>query len=117
MKIGTLDQRIRLDYKVVTQDANYGTEVITWMTFATVWASVQDVLPSKSERLTDDIVLANRPARIRIRYLDGVTSAMRVILLDRGDRELKIVSGPAELGRKEGMEMMAENYSTSGQAV
>lgn len=33
MKIGTLDQRIRLDYKVVTQDANYGTEVITWMDF------------------------------------------------------------------------------------
>lgn len=117
MDIGRLDQRIRIDYAVTTQDADYGTPVITWTTFATVWANVQDVLPSKAERLTDDIVLANRPSRIRIRYLDGVTSAMRVVLLERGNRELKIVSGPAELGRKQGLEMMAENYSTSGQAV
>lgn len=116
MNAGTLDRRIRIDNKSVTVDADYGTETVTWATFATVWANVQDVLPSKAESQGQGIRIAERPTRIRIRYMAGITSAMRIVLIDRADRVLQIVSGPAELGRREGIELIAENYSTAGVA-
>lgn len=116
MNIGTLDQRIRLEVKSVAVDPDYGTQTITWTTFATVWANVQDVLPSRAEKEGGGVRIENKPARIRMRYLAGVTSDMRVILLDRGNRELRIVSGPAELGRKEAIEVMAEESTTQGDA-
>ncbi len=116
MKPVNMDQRIRIEVKQTTQDPEYGTPVITWATFATVWAQVQDVLPSKAEAQGNGLRVANRPARIRTRYLAGVTTDMRVVQLHRGNRVLQIVSGPAELGRKEGLEFMAEEYSTDARA-
>jgi len=117
MDIGKLDRRIRIEAKTVTQDPDYGTETIAWTTFATVWANVQEVLPSKSENQTDGIRIAERPARVRIRYLAGINSAMRVVWLDRDNRLMKIVAGPAELGRREGIEIMCAAYSTEGEAA
>jgi len=108
-----LDTRIRIERKVVTPDALYGTETVTWEEFATVWAEVQDVLPSRAERLADSIVIANRPARIRMRYLAGITADMRVTI---GDRILHIVSGPAEIGRRKAIELIAEQHSSEGAA-
>ena len=108
-----LDTRIRIERKVVTADALYGTETVTWTEFATVWAEVQDVLPSRAERLADSIVIANRPARIRMRHLAGIAPDMRVII---DDRTLQIVSGPAELGRREGIELIVEQHSSEGAA-
>lgn len=124
---GEFNRKISIDRKAVVVDPNYGTESITWTPFARVFASVMDVLPSKGERNGErngererngeHITIANRPTRIRIRYLDGLTSDMRIILTDRDNRELKIVAGPAEIGRRRYMELMAENYSTSGSAT
>lgn len=108
-----LDTRIRIERKIVTPDPLYGTETVTWVEFATVWADVQDVLPSRTERLADNIAIANRPARIRLRHLAGITPDMRVII---GDRTLQIVSGPAELGRREGVELIVEQHSSEGAA-
>ncbi len=108
-----LRARIRIERKSVTSDANYGTEQITWIEVATVWAEVQDVLPSRAERLADSIIIGNRPARIRMRYLAGITADMRVII---GDRVLHIVSGPAEIGRREAIELIVEQYSSEGAA-
>lgn len=116
MNIGRLDRRIRIEQNSGTQETAYGTTSASWTTFATVWAQVQDVLPSKAESQGDGVRIENKPARIRIRYLSGLTAAMRVIDIDRGNRELRIVSGPAELGRKDGMEFMAEEYTTQGNA-
>jgi SPP1 family predicted phage head-tail adaptor len=114
MNAGKLDRRIRIESKQVTQEAEYGTQTVTWAEFATVWANVQDVLPSRAEGTPDGIRIANRPARIRIRWIAGVTSDMRIVLLDRDDRLLQIVGGPAEMGRKDGIEMVGEEYSTAG---
>lgn len=108
-----LDTRIRIERKIVTSDPFYGAETVIWAEFATVWAEVQDVLPSRAERLADSIVIANRPARIHIRYLAGITADMRVII---GTRVLQIVSGPAEIGRRKGIELIAEQYSSAGEA-
>lgn len=108
-----LDTRIRIERKVVTPDPLYGTETVTWVEFATVWAEVQDVLPSRAERMADSIVIANRPARVRMRYIAGISADMRVII---GDRVLQIVSGPAEIGRRKGIEIIAEQHSSEGAA-
>ena len=111
-----LTSRIRLEAKSTVIDADYGTQTITWTPFATVRAQVQDVLPSRAESQAEGIRIAERPARIRFRYIAGVTSDMRVILVDRADRVMQIIAGPAEMGRREGIELVAENYSTSGAA-
>lgn len=77
------------------------------------WAEVRDVLPSRSESLDDNISIERRPCRIRCLYRDDVTSDMRVTI---GGRVLEIVSGPVELGRRDGLEMICAEYSTQGDA-
>lgn len=111
-----LNDQVRIEYPAVSQDATYGTPVVTWTTLATTFAEVQDALPSRAEKSGDGIQTATRPARIRMRWRTDVTSAMRLVLLNRGNRILQIVSGPAELGRRKGIEMMAEAFSTAGDA-
>lgn len=114
MDLGPLDQRILVERKTTTKDPDYGTEVVTpWVEVATLWASMQDVLPSKAEEAGDGIRVLTRPCRIRTRYVTGITSDMRLTWLERS-RVMQIVSGPAELGRKEGLEFMAQEYSTVG---
>lgn len=108
-----LDTRVRIERKIVTPDPLYGTETVTWTEFATVWAEVQEVLPSRAERLADSIVIANRPARVRMRHIAGITPDMRVII---GIRVLQIVSGPAELGRRDGIELTVEQHTSEGAA-
>lgn len=112
---GQLDRRITIEAKSVAVDPDYGTQTVTWVAFASrIPAQVQDVLPSKSETAQQGIRIATQPARVRIRYMSGITSDMRVVVHGLSDRMLQIIAGPAELGRREGVEMMCEAYSTSG---
>lgn len=117
MRAGTLNQLIRFERPNRVVDPAYGPQPSTWEEVDTVWANVQDVLPSRSESVAAGIRIAARPARIRIRYRDDITSDMRIVLLDRGNRVMQIVAGPAELGNREGIELMATEYSTSGDAA
>ena len=108
-----LDRTITFQRPVA--DTNFdGAGSGTWEDVATVRANVQDVLPSRGEKMAEVVNIANRPARIRMRFMPGITADMRIIY---GDRTMQIVSGPAELGRHEGLELMAQNYSTSGNAA
>lgn len=109
---GTLDRLITIERRVVTQDPVYGTSSSTWETHATVWAQVRDVLPSRAESLDDSVSIARRPARIRMRYRSDITSDMRIQV---DGRTLRIIAGPAELGRREALELMAEELSSSGE--
>jgi SPP1 family predicted phage head-tail adaptor len=105
-----LNKRCRIEYKSVAQDANYGTEIITWTLLAVVWCNVQDVLPSKSESVKNDLVIGNKTARLRCRYRTDIESSMRIIL--DGDT-YQIISDYAELGKHEYIEFMIEKYTTS----
>lgn len=116
MNIGNLDQRIRIEAKQTTQDPTYGTPVITWVTFATLWAQVQDVLPSKGEAQANGLQQATRSARVRTRYVDGITADMRLVHLSRGNAVMQILTPPAVMGRKAGLEFMAAEYSTDANA-
>lgn len=114
MNAGQLDRRISIEAKTSTLDA-YGTETVTWTTFVSrIPAQVQDVLPSKSESATHGLVIAVRPARVRIRYMGGITSDMRLTVHGATDRLMQIIAGPAELGRRDGIELMVAEYSTHG---
>lgn len=113
MRGSQLDKRITVEAKTVTQDPDYGTEVIAWAAIASrIPANVQDTLPSKSERVSEGLRVATQPARIRIRYMSGITSDMRVTIHGESDRVCQIVGGPAEIGRREWLEMVVEAYSS-----
>jgi head-tail adaptor len=116
VNIGRLNRRIRIEQRSTTQDSTYGTLAATWTTVGTFNANVEEVLPSKGESLSQGFNIAERPARVRMRYVDGITAAMRVIYIDRGNRVLKILTPPVELGRRAGMEFMVADFSTSGNA-
>ena len=116
MDIGKLDREITLEYKVITQDPNYGTEIVTWTTRARIWAEVQDALPSKSESVTLGLPVAKNQTRIRFRWRADIDSSMRVILHGGGgeaDQTLQIVGGPASVGgRRDFTEIVCERYSS-----
>jgi len=110
---GLLDRRITFEARQEAHTGAYNRVTVTWAPQATVWAQVQDMLPSKAESVDNGLLMHNRPCRIRMRYRDDITSDMRI---DYGGRKLRIVSGPVELGRRDGLEIMAEEYSTEGTA-
>lgn len=80
-------------------------------------ASVVDVLPSRAERLADGINVATRPARVRMRFRTDITASMRFIMTEPFHRVLQIVAGPAEVGVRDEVEFMVEDYSSAGNAA
>jgi SPP1 family predicted phage head-tail adaptor len=115
LRAGRLDTVITFQHRAATTEQTYGTNIYTWAnlpTDAEEWAEVLDLLPSRTESLPDGVSLARRPVRIRTRYRDDITGEMRVKI---GDRVLRIVAGPAVLGRREGLEMFCEELTTEGQ--
>lgn len=75
MMAGRLSESIVIQDKAVTRDA-YGAESITWTTVATVPASAEPI--AGREYLAMRQAQADISIRFRIRYLAGVTPAMRV---------------------------------------
>ena len=110
MRSGDLNRRISFE-RPLADDSFDGAGSGAWEPVVTVWANVQDALPSRGERLADGINISSRPARIRIRFRTDITADMRIIY---GDRVMQIVGPPAELGRREGLEMMAVEESSPG---
>lgn len=83
------------------------------------WAEVQDALPSRSEAVRQGLAQARNQVRLRMRWRAGLDSSMRVTVHgDTGeDVVYQIVGGPAEIGgRKGGLEMVLERYTTTGGA-
>lgn len=109
---GDLTTPVEIQQRATTQHPVYGTQVEAgWATIATVWAQVQDMLPSRAERIAEGIDIARRPARVRMWFRDDITTDMR---LKVGTRLMKIVAGPAVLGHRAGIEIMAEDQTTEG---
>lgn len=114
-----MNRELVIQRRTETQDPVYGTPVVTWGDLATVWAEVQDMLPSRAERVAEGIDIARRPSRVRMYYRDDVTTDMRFKLPSRGgsepDRYLQIIAGPAELGFRDRVEFIGEELTSSGQ--
>lgn len=83
----------------------------TWDPVCKPWVNYQDMLPSRGEKLAEGINVAARPARIRMLFRSDITPDMRFVV---DGRPMQIVAGPAELGRREGLEFMVEEYRPAG---
>ena len=104
MNAGGFDQRVTIQSKTATRAAN-GEEVLTWTTFATVWAKVEQL--SGREFFAGAQMQDWVNARVTIRYKAGVVHDMRVTW--RGD-PLEVVS-VVEKGRKEYVELMCRRVA------
>lgn len=109
---GRLNSRIAIQSKQEVDDPIYGPQPADWATVATVWANVQDALPSKSESVIEGAVVSYNRTRIRIRYRKGIDATMRIVEQGGLERVWHIVGGPAVLGNREGIEVLCEEYST-----
>lgn len=74
---GKLRHRVVIEYRDETQDPDTGAQSVTWVEFATVWASVEPL--SAREFIQSSAVQSDITARIVIRYLPGVNASMRVV--------------------------------------
>lgn len=112
MQAGRLDSRVTIQRRIETLDPDYGSSEVAWSDLATVWAEVQDMIPSRAERIAEGVAIARRPCRVRMRWRGDLDSTMRLVV---DGRQLRIVAGPAELGRREGLELVCEELTTEGQ--
>lgn len=127
-----MDRRIQFQVRGGDKDSDFGTpDPQDWGEFHTCWASVEDVLPSKAETLVGEVMLGRSVKRITIRWVRGITQGMR-ILVPQGSPPFgapsswsdspvfNIVSGPAEPAwahRRQWLQVIAEEVTTSGEAV
>lgn len=109
MRIGKLDRYVLVEQKSVTNDPDYGSEVVTWVLHKAAWASILDVTTKMQESTNSDLRQLKQPTRVQMRYDPTIDVTMRLVVVDTG-RILNIVSQPAEIGRREAIEFMAENY-------
>jgi len=115
MDAGKKYSRITIERPSTVAAGDYGQEPGPWVVVASrIAAEFLDSLPSKSESTANGIRIASQPARVRIGYRAGITSDMRIVRHGVTDRTYQIVAGPAEIGRKAGIEIMVELYSTAG---
>lgn len=112
IQVPNMDSRVRFESKSITQDPTYGTDVVSWVPLATVWAEVVNVLPSRqqAEQTRQQLQVSTQRSRIRMRYRTDIDSSMRCVI---GGLMHHIVSGPAEIGgRHQLSEVIAERYSS-----
>lgn len=108
MSAGSLNRHMIVERPVTSQDATYGTATTTWQLVGAWWVSALDIIGKEATQ--DSMRQYTRPCRVRMRYTDKIDPTMRLRL---GSRVLQIV-GIAEIGLREGLEILAEQYSTTG---
>jgi head-tail adaptor len=122
MHAGLLNCQISIEHKQVVQDLTFGTEIITWISIlmlpgspsipVRLFANVFDLPPSRSEAVRNGLETARNQTRFTIRYRTGVDSSMRIVLHEETDRIFNIVGGPAQIGRRQWLELVGEEYSS-----
>ena len=80
LNAGEMWTRVTIQQATTTRNA-VGESTLSWSTFATVWADVQPLSSRETERYAE--VVGFMSHKVRIRYLDGLTSAMRVVYRNR----------------------------------
>lgn len=113
MRAGQLDRRITIQRPFQAIDPLFGPQPGGWENVAErIPAQKWDLLPGESEETKTGLRVANYPARVRIRYMRGVTADMRVILHEDTEQVYEITSTPAEIGRREWLEFTIRAYSS-----
>lgn len=116
MPAGKFNRLVRVERRVDEVDPEYGTTTTSWAAISPVSrANIQDVLPSKGEAASNGIDISRRPARVRMRWRTDIDATMRLVILDRGNMIMELVTEPAELGNREAIEFMVTEYSARGE--
>jgi SPP1 family predicted phage head-tail adaptor len=102
MRPGLLNSRVVVQQQSTTQDA-LGQPVLSWSTFATVWADVRHT--SGIEAVKDSAIASVVRASIRVRYRGDLTTAMRVV---HGSTTYNIVAVLPDVGGKEYVDLACE---------
>lgn len=77
MRSGKLRRQVTIQSRSQAQNA-IGEMADTWVTFATCYAELEDVLPGKEEIVAAQVNVAHT-VMISMRYVAGVTPRMRVL--------------------------------------
>lgn len=101
MNPGGLSHLIRIEYKSDATRTGIGEPVVTWATFASIWASVEPLRGNEAIALR--MQGAEISTRIRARYIPGVKSSMRVV---HGDDIYNIVEAYSPREAKRELEML-----------
>jgi len=91
MRAGRLNKLVTIQQVIETRDSKGGV-VESWGSFAEVWASIEPLVGR--EYFESKQINAELTAKIRIRYLEGVHSKMRILY---DDRVFEIVSPPIDV--------------------
>jgi SPP1 family predicted phage head-tail adaptor len=100
MRAGSLDRRIELQHRTLTQNAQH-ENIESFATYATVWAGKADLVGR--EFFAAEQVQAETATKFRLRYRDDVLLTDRLVC-NGVTYDLKHV---AEIGRREGLEIIA----------
>lgn len=101
MRAGALDRRVELMHRNLTRDATTGEQVVSYVTYATVWASKRDI--RGREFFAAQQVNADVTTIWHLRYRSDVLVTDRIV-----EEGLPYsVTSIAEVGRKVGIEIQA----------
>ena len=117
MRGGQLDRRITILGPTKIDVPGYGEQDGPYepiINGARIPAQRQDMLPSNSESVSNGLRIAYNESRLRIRYRKDIKSDMRIVMHDENDKLYEISGGPAEIGRREWIELTIREYSTNG---
>lgn len=103
-----------MEYKVVTRDPNYNTEIIVWTLLGHRYCNFRDELPSRSEAVKQGLSMNTNRARVRFNYCTDIDTSMRIVIDRPTEKIYQLIAGPAEVGTKRNIEFMAELYTTAG---
>jgi len=106
MRAGELDRSIVIDDLTDAKD-DYGGKTETWAPFATVWAKVTPLRGGEYQAAAQ--IGAQVDTVFRIRWLAGVTRRMRI----NYDGQVYDIQHIAELGRREGLAIMARIHQAT----
>lgn len=101
MRAGALDRRAELKRRVLTRDATTGEEVVSYSTYATVWASKRDV--RGREFFAAQQVNAELTTIWQMRHRSDVVHTDRIVC----EGVTYNIIGIAEIGRRVGLEIQA----------
>lgn len=99
MRAGQLDRRITLKRLETTQD-DYGQDIETWHTVATVWAAWEPLKGNR--RFAAQQVIETAAGSFVIRYRSGL-SALHAV--EYNGNRYDIHGEPEEIGRREGLRL------------
>lgn len=102
VRAGDMKHRIKIQQRSTTQDAA-GEPANTWTLFAERWAAIERT--PGNETWASAQRSGRVPTVFRLRYLAGVTPAMRVVF---GGKVLNVLSAVDQAGRKEELLITAE---------